>query len=51
MHGQRIVALHQHMAAPLAHAYHEHFDFEIGRGLPLRENFENSLLGILVLDR
>src|SRR5579864_3984281 len=46
-----IVAFHQHVPAPLAHAYDEKLDLEIGWRLPLAEHFEDSLLGILILYR
>jgi len=44
-----IVAIHQHMPTSLAHTHHEKLDLEIGRSLPLAEDFEDSLLGILIL--
>ena len=50
MNGHEIVALEQHMPAPLANAYHEEFDLEIGGRLPLTEDLENSLLRILLLE-
>ncbi len=43
VHRHRVIALHQHMPAPLAHALHKHFDLEINRRLQLRENFEHPL--------
>src|SRR5205823_10001875 len=46
-----IVAIDQHMPAPLAHAHHEQLDLEIGRRLPLSEYLQYPLLGILVLRR
>src|SRR5204863_707862 len=51
VNGHEVVALEQHVSAPFANAYHEEFDLEIGGGFPLTEYLENSLLGILVLDR
>src|SRR5712692_10146636 len=51
VNGQRIVAVHQHMPAPLAHSHDEQLDLEIGGRLPLRENLQYPLLGILVLRR
>src|SRR5437762_7227430 len=48
VNGCRIIAVHQHMPTPLAHAHHEQLDLEIGGRLPLSENFQYSLLGILV---
>jgi hypothetical protein len=45
-----IVAFHQHVSAPLADAYYEKLDLEIGGCLPLSEYLKDSLLGILVLD-
>src|SRR5579863_6157055 len=49
VNGYWIVALHQHMPAPLAHTNYEKLDLEIGWRLPLAKHFENSLLGILIL--
>src|SRR5438067_824002 len=51
VNGYRIVAFHQHVPTPLAHTHHEKFNLEIGRRLPLAEDLEDSLLGILVLYR
>ena len=51
VNGQRIVAVHQHMPAPLADPHYEQFDLEIGGRLPLTEHLKDSLLGILVLHR
>ncbi len=48
---ERIVAVHQHMPAPLAHANHEKLDLEIGRRLPLAKHLEDSFLGVLILYR
>src|SRR5579885_1656587 len=47
----RIVAFHQHVPAPFADPDHEKIDFETARGFPLTEDFKDSLLGVLVLDR
>src|SRR2546422_8392267 len=38
-------------SAPVAHADNEHLDLEIVRRLPLTENLQNALLGVLVLHR
>ena len=46
-----IVAFHQHVPAPLADSDHKEIDLEIARRFPLAEDFEDSLLGILVFDR
>ena len=46
-----IVAVHQHMPTPLAHSHNEQLDLEIGGRLPLSENLEYPLLGILILRR
>jgi hypothetical protein len=46
-----VVAFHQHMPTPLAHPNYEKFDLEIGRRLPLAKHLEDSLLGVLILDR
>ena len=51
VNGQRIVAVHQHIPAPIAHSHHEQLDLEIVGRLPLSENFQDALLGILVLHR
>src|ERR1700691_897942 len=48
---QRIVAVHQHMPTPLAHTNDEKLDLEIGWRLPLAKHLEDSLLGVLILDR
>ena len=40
MNGRRIVAVHQHIATPVAYADNEQLDLEITGCLPLRENFE-----------
>ena len=47
----QIAAFHQHVPAPLADSDHKEVDLEISRRLPLAEDFEDSLLGILVLHR
>src|SRR5687768_7686281 len=47
---QRIVTVYQHMATPLPDSDHEKLDLEIGGRLPLTENLEDPLLGVLVLD-
>jgi hypothetical protein len=49
VNGYWIVALHQHMPTPLAHADYEKLDLEIGWRLPLAKHLEDSLLGILIL--
>src|SRR5271170_538173 len=49
VNGRRIVSVHQHIPTPIAHSYHEQLDLEIGGRLPLGENLEDALLGILVL--
>lgn len=36
---------------PITHPDNEQLDLEIGGGLPLSENLQNALLGILVLNR
>src|SRR5881397_1092489 len=51
VNGRRIIAVHQHMPTPLAHSHHEQLDLEIGGRLPLSENLQYPLLGILVLRR
>src|SRR5216684_9163163 len=48
---QRIVAIQHHIPAPVTHSYYEQLDLEIGGRLPLSENFEYPLLGILILHR
>lgn len=48
---QRVVAFHQHVPAPFTDADHKEVDLEIARRLPLAEDFEDSLLGVLVFDR
>ncbi len=49
--GQRIVAFHQHVAAPIAHAHHDQLDLEIGGRFSLGEHLQNPLPGILVFHR
>src|SRR5437773_223239 len=51
VNGRRIIAVHQHMPTPLAHAHHEQLDLEISGCLPLSENLQDPLLSILVLRR
>src|SRR5882724_10842034 len=51
VNGRRIIAIHQHMPTPLAHSHDEHLNLEIGGRLPLSENFQDPLLGILILRR
>src|SRR5208282_122183 len=51
VHGEGIVAVHQHVPAPFADSHYEHLDLEIGGGLPLREHLQDPLLDILVLHR
>src|SRR3990170_6155517 len=46
-----IIAVHQHMPTQLAHSHNEQLDLESGRRLPLSENLQYPLLGILVLRR
>src|SRR5215204_1972740 len=48
---QRIVAVQQHIPPPVTHSYNEQLDLEIGWRLPLSENLQYPLLGILVLHR
>src|SRR5271155_4894041 len=48
---QRIVAVHQQIAAPIAYTNHEELDFEIRGGLPLAKHLQDSLLGVFVLQR
>ena len=46
-----IIAIQHHIATPVTHSDDEQLDLEIGWSLPLSENLQNALLGILVLDR
>src|SRR6476620_576459 len=48
MQRQRIVAIHQQISTPIAHAYHEELNLEIGGSLPLTENLEDPRLGLFV---
>src|SRR5712691_6793782 len=48
---QRIVAVQQHIPTPVTHSYDEQLDLEIVGRLPLSENLQYPLLGILVLHR
>src|SRR5947207_10210489 len=51
VNGRRILAVHQHVPTPLAHSHHEQLDLEIGGRLPLSENLQYPLLGILIFQR
>src|ERR1051326_4341995 len=51
VNGHQIVALHQHVPAPFADSDHKEVDLEITWCIPLAENFEDSLLGVLVFHR
>src|SRR4029450_7688953 len=51
VNGRRIIAVHQHMPTHPAHPHHEQLDLEIGGRLPLSENLQYPLLGILVFRR
>ena len=48
---ERLVALGQHITTPVAYSHDEHLDLEIVGRLPLSENLQDPLLGVLVLDR
>src|SRR5437763_440701 len=48
MKRQWVVAIHQQISSPIAHAYHEELDLEIGRGLPLPKNLKNSRLSLFI---
>src|SRR5436190_13089216 len=45
---QRVVAVDEHIPAPVADADDEQLDLEIGWRLPLGEDLENPLLRVLV---
>src|SRR2546421_4236121 len=47
---QRIIAIQHHIPAPVTHSYYEQLDLKIGGRLPLSENLQDPLLGILVFD-
>src|SRR5579872_7151232 len=51
MDGCRVVAIRQHVSAPVADPADEHLDLEIGRRLPAAEHVEDPLLGILIVGR
>src|SRR4029450_10867147 len=51
VNSRRIIAVHHQMATPLAHSHQEQLDLEIVGRLPLSENLQYPLLGILVLHR
>src|SRR5947209_876452 len=51
VNGQWIVALHEQVSTPFAHAHNEQFNLEIGGCLPLSKNLQYPLLGILILRR
>ncbi len=46
-----IIAIQHHIATPVTHSDDEQLDLEIGWSLPLSENLQNALLGILVFAR
>ena len=48
MERQWVVAIHQQISSPIAHAYHEELDLKIGGRLPLPKNLEDSRLSLLV---
>src|SRR4051794_13948472 len=50
VNGKRIVAVEHHVPAPISNADDEQFDLEVAGRLPLGEDLEYPLLGILVLD-
>ena len=51
VNGRWIIAVQQHIPAPVTNAYHERFDLEVAGRLPLREDLKDPLLRIFVLDR
>jgi hypothetical protein len=51
MNGRWVVAVHQHIPAPVTYAYDKQLDLEIAGRLPLREYLKDPLLRILVFDR
>jgi hypothetical protein len=48
--GGGVVAVEEHVAAPVADADVEGFDFEAGGGLPWAEDFEDAFLRVLVFE-
>ena len=50
VHGDRIMAVGQHVAAPITNTDHEQFDLEVGRGFPLTKDIKYPLLSFLVFD-
>jgi hypothetical protein len=50
VHGDRVVAVRQHIATPIANTYDEHLDLKVGRGFPLTKHIEYPLLRFLVFD-
>ena len=51
VNGRRIIAVQQHIPAPVTHAYHEHLDLEVPGCLPLRKDLEDPFLRVFILDR
>jgi hypothetical protein len=47
---ERIVAIDQHIAAPVADPDHEHLDLEVCWLFPAAEHIENAPLGLFILD-
>src|SRR5579863_7167113 len=51
VHFQRVVTVHQHIAAPIPDADNERLDLEIRRCLPRAEDIQDALLCFLILNR
>src|ERR1700726_2063120 len=50
VHGDRIVAIRQHVAAPVAYPDNEQLDLEVGGRFPTAKYVKDPLLTILILD-
>src|SRR6266571_7284204 len=51
VNGCGIITIQHHITTPVTHSDDEQLDLEIGWSLPLSENLQNALLGILVFYR
>ena len=50
MHGDRIIAVSQHIATPIANTDHKRFDLEVGGGFSSTKDIKDPLLCFLVFD-
>jgi hypothetical protein len=50
VHGDRIIAIGEHIAAPVTNADHEQLDLEVGGGFPSAKDIKYPLLRFLVFE-